>query len=244
MNKTDIILVTCNRINFLKQCIDALEERLSTPYRLIVINNNSKDGTDEYLAELKSKSDYYIKIIRNEQPPQLSGCYTQGLEHVESEHFVCLQDDIIIPHLEPDVLSRLIKLIDENEHYSGIGLRKPLMKGNFTGELTRTKTVGAGFRIHRTQEWRDAGGFGNRRWETLATRDQSARMGKVLGVATNIWLKDLGHCKFRGYPEWYRKEVGDRSGWEWIRKQPNRLDLDPYKNIDEKTHEPRKTNIN
>ena len=48
----DIILLTCNRIKLLQQIIVGFEERLKTPYRLIVINNNSKDGTTEYLEEL------------------------------------------------------------------------------------------------------------------------------------------------------------------------------------------------
>ncbi len=236
MKSTDIILLTCNRINFLKQCIKALEEKLSTPFSLIVINNNSKDGTTEYLEELKLKSDYKIQLIFNENPPKLSGCYTQGLEYVTTDYFVCLQDDIIIPDLEPDVLSRMIKLIDAYPEYGGITLRKPNMRGNWSGEVTRTKTAGAGFRIHKTKEWRDVG-FGNRRWETLATKEMATKIGKLVGVATDMWLKDLGYIKDRGYPGWYINEMQIKNSYEWIKKQPKGMNSQLIK-LEDKTNKP------
>jgi glycosyltransferase involved in cell wall biosynthesis len=48
----DIILLTCNRLKLLQQIIAGFEERLDVPYRLIVVNNNSKDGTTKYLEGL------------------------------------------------------------------------------------------------------------------------------------------------------------------------------------------------
>jgi len=239
----DIILVTCNRINFLKQTIQKMEERLSTPYRLIIINNHSIDGTTEYLEELKKTASYEIILVNNtiENVPKLSGCYTQGLEYVESEYFVCTQDDIIIPLHNPDVLTQLIDLIDRHPRYAAISLRKPYFKaadGKFTPEVTRTRTIGAGFRIHRTDEWKKIGGFLNRRWESLATKGQANAMGKVVGVCTDLWMGDLGFCHNRGYSQEYIDSVKDTSGWEWVKEQSQEFrrnkvlpEADPWTNI-------------
>ena len=90
MKPIDIILVTCNRLKFLKQSIQTMEDRLTTPFRLIIINNHSVDGTTEWLEELKKTAKYEIILVNNtiENAPLLSGCYTQGLKYVESDYFV------------------------------------------------------------------------------------------------------------------------------------------------------------
>ena len=240
MKPIDIILITCNRLQFLKQCILAMEERLSTLYRLIIINNNSMDGTTEYLEELKKNAKYEIVLVHNKKPPLLSGCYTQGLEYVDSKYFICTQDDIVIPLLNPDVLFTLIRLIDENPRFGAISLRKPDMRADeWKGEVSRVKTAGAGFRIHRTEEWKKIGGFGNRRWETLEVRDRCInKLNKVVGVATNMWLKDLGYCYNRGYSQKYIDSVKDKDGWSWIKKQPKGLDVKILPEIDKWTHVP------
>ena len=237
-----IILVTCNRLEFLKQSIKAMEDRLTTPYRLIIINNHSVDGTTEWLEELKKTAKYEIILVHNtlENVPLLSGCYTQGLKYVESDYFVATQDDIVIPLHKPDVLTRLIALIDKYPRYAAITLRKPFFKagdGVFEGEVTRTRTAGAGFRIHKTSDWKDIG-FLNRRWESLATKAQANSIGKVVGVATNLWMKDLGFCENRGYSQEYIDSVSDKSGWNWVKSEAQEFRRHKWGEIDPITHVP------
>ncbi|MBU1076384.1 MAG: glycosyltransferase, partial [Spirochaetes bacterium] len=50
---TSFCLLTCNRKEFSKRTIDAIYERLENPelLHLIVVDNNSTDGTVELLEE-------------------------------------------------------------------------------------------------------------------------------------------------------------------------------------------------
>ena len=238
---TDIILLTCNRLAFLKKCIKAMEDRLQGQYRLIIINNNSKDGTTEYLNELEKTAGYEILNIFNEDPPLLSKCYTQGLEHVKSEYFFATQDDIIIPLVYPDVMTQLKKLLDDHPRYAAITLRKPWFKaadGAFTPGVTRTRTAGAGFRVHRRDVWKDVG-FGNRRWESMALRAQAISMDMIVGIATDLWMYDLGWSGDRGYPKWYIDEMKEKDNWGFIKKPPyNWRPHNKWPEVDPWTHIP------
>ena len=44
-----IVLVTFNRLNDLKKTLKAWSQQTLTPARLIVVDNKSTDGTDEFL---------------------------------------------------------------------------------------------------------------------------------------------------------------------------------------------------
>ncbi|MCT2911655.1 glycosyltransferase family 2 protein [Weissella confusa] len=55
-----VVIVTYNRLGLLKQTIDALEGQTSPVQTIIVVNNNSNDGTKEYLDGL-TDSKFIIK---------------------------------------------------------------------------------------------------------------------------------------------------------------------------------------
>ncbi len=54
-----VALVTFNRIDELKKAIPCYEEQTLKPKYIIVVNNASTDGTDEYLAEWMGKTEPY-----------------------------------------------------------------------------------------------------------------------------------------------------------------------------------------
>ncbi len=56
----NIGMITFNRLNFTKQSIDSLLRYTDYPYVLTVVDNNSNDGTQEYLLDLNGKG-----IIKN-----------------------------------------------------------------------------------------------------------------------------------------------------------------------------------
>ena len=54
MNKVAAVVVTYNRIDLLKQCVDALLKQ-NYPCDILLVNNNSVDGTEEWALELVNK---------------------------------------------------------------------------------------------------------------------------------------------------------------------------------------------
>lgn len=54
MNKVAAVVVTYNRIDLLKQCVEALLKQ-KYPCDILLVNNNSTDGTEEWALELLNK---------------------------------------------------------------------------------------------------------------------------------------------------------------------------------------------
>ena len=70
MNKVAAVVVTYNRIDLLKQCVEALLKQ-KYPCDILLVNNNSTDGTEEWALELLNKFEN-IKIQR---------CYKNQKQH-------------------------------------------------------------------------------------------------------------------------------------------------------------------
>lgn len=231
----DIILITCNRLHFLKQTIRSLYDRLETPFSLIVIDDQSIDGTVEYLEALKKAG--RLKVFISDKHRNICESYNEGFKYVESEYFITMQDDIIIPKLKPDVIQQLLKLIKDNPDYGGIGCRIqriPNVNWNVEGEIVPArKALSAYFRIQKKSVIEKVG-FGNRDWDDIAfvqlVRD---KLGMKVGWAKNLWCDHLGYCKDRGYlvkPRRWGTGMHSRTNQDYI--------LKPYPVVDPITNEP------
>lgn len=237
MEKLDIILLTCNRCDLSRKTIQGIIDRTRTPWNLIVIDNASKDNTPEMLKEYANNG--YIKkliLLGEGETVNIATAYNMGLEFVESELFFCMQDDIIVPDLEPDWMQQLIKLLEDNPEYGGIGAkiqRIPNIDWKQEKDVVDArKSLSAYARVQRKSDVIKMGGFGSRDWDDLAFVGQMAKIGKKCGWAKNIWCNHLGYMvDNRGYAPGYKRM------WGWNnRKSDNKLK--PYPRVDEKTNIP------
>src|SRR5271157_5228045 len=53
-----IMMVTYNRLELTKRMLDNLFTNTTSPYRLIIVDNGSTDGTAEWLKQLKPASSF------------------------------------------------------------------------------------------------------------------------------------------------------------------------------------------
>jgi len=116
----DILLLTYMRLPFLKTVIRAIEERTNYPYRLIVIDNGSTDGTRWWIKRMCGGRIW--KHVFNEKNIWISDAFAKGFKRVESRLFVETQDDRIPPKREPCWLTRLVELIDKHPEYATISI--------------------------------------------------------------------------------------------------------------------------
>lgn len=101
---TDIIVVTYNRINYFKTFVYFLFASTLYPFRLIVVDNGSTDGTREHVLELEKEGRVWKHVFTKENMP-LARAFTEGFKVVESELFVTVADDMVInPELKHDWL--------------------------------------------------------------------------------------------------------------------------------------------
>jgi glycosyltransferase involved in cell wall biosynthesis len=89
-----IIMPTYNRINFLKKAVNSVFRQTFENWELIIINNDSRDGTEEYLREL-SVSDSRIKILHTEKSkiPGISDYLNQGILLSAGKYIARIDDD-------------------------------------------------------------------------------------------------------------------------------------------------------
>jgi glycosyltransferase involved in cell wall biosynthesis len=93
MEKIDICIVTYNRIPYLKKCVWSILASTKIQYRLIVLSDNSTDGTNEWLLEMKelNKID---EVIINSENLGTAASFNKAISETKSEFFVMACDDM------------------------------------------------------------------------------------------------------------------------------------------------------
>lgn len=110
LHKVAAIVVTYNRIEFLKRCYNALNEQTLNNSTTIIVNNGSTDGTKEWLASL---DDNNLIIINQKNIGGAGGFYTGMKKAYEMEYeWVWLMDDDGMPH--KDQLKVLLCMCENN----------------------------------------------------------------------------------------------------------------------------------
>ncbi|WP_235675808.1 glycosyltransferase [Clostridioides difficile] len=111
---TSIIILTYNQIEYTKLCIESI--RKFTPknkYEIIIIDNNSSDGTVEWL---KGQSD--IKSVYNNKNLGFPKGCNQGIELATGENILLLNNDVIVT---PNWLYNLNKALWSQDNIGAVG---------------------------------------------------------------------------------------------------------------------------
>lgn len=105
--KINCVVVTYNRLALLKECIFALKSQTYNINNIYIINNNSNDGTTQYLQEL-SKDPLFV-IINLSQNIGGAGGFSEGIKNavIDGCDWVWIMDDDTIP--AKDALEELVK---------------------------------------------------------------------------------------------------------------------------------------
>lgn len=89
--------MTYNRLDLLKECVSALLNQTNVVSHIVVVNNNSNDGTKEYLDTIKSSQVIIYNLTEN-----LGGAggfsygLKQAVEETSDEYFWLMDDDTIV----------------------------------------------------------------------------------------------------------------------------------------------------
>ena len=100
------------------------------PFRIIVIDNGSTDGTREWLEKMK-KAGLIGKLILSKENKMLTDSFNDGLEHVDSEIFITAADDLIPPYKKHPYgdnvcwLTMLLATFEANPKYGSINFYGP-----------------------------------------------------------------------------------------------------------------------
>ena len=76
--KINCVVVTYNRLDLLKECLQAVEQQTFPCHRIIVVDNCSTDGTCEFLQQYCTRPQYHI--IRTEKNIGGAGGFSIGIK--------------------------------------------------------------------------------------------------------------------------------------------------------------------
>ncbi len=104
--KVNCVIVTYNRLALLKECLAAIEKQTYPVHKIIVIDNCSTDGTEEYLKTYSARPQ--LQIIRTEKNIGGAGGFSLGtkISVMDGGDYTWLMDDDTIP--APGALEALI----------------------------------------------------------------------------------------------------------------------------------------
>jgi len=109
-----IIVCTYNRLKLLKNTLESIKSLTIPPnskVELIIVDNNSNDGTKEYCSSIINYFTFPYKYVF-EQMPGLSNARNRGLVESSNNILVFTDDDIIVP---TDWISNYIKVFNETK---------------------------------------------------------------------------------------------------------------------------------
>lgn len=107
MKKVVAVVVTFNRMNYLKECLKAILSQSSPVSKVLVVDNHSSDGTQEYMKNMESENSS-IKYMRLSENIGGSGGFYEGIKKamgLDSEYLWIMDDDTIA---ESETLKQLL----------------------------------------------------------------------------------------------------------------------------------------
>lgn len=259
MNKPEVlpvsILVTSyNRLNFLERTINAINERTFYPFRIIVVDNNSTDGSVGYLKNAKVTGKIFDHIFLPQNIGQ-SQALNQGFAAIEkwetelrrpsNDFFVTTNDDLLPPDLGQECwLTRMVVTLERHEpEYGGLCMRIQRTPRNEIDEFQEIipcfKGFPSVFRIMRRSDFRTLGDrpFGRLlKWDSNTAGDTfKIDIRKKFGFTTHIYADHIGFIRNKGYAD-------DVQTFTVAENKVNIHEEKPYPEIDSKTNIPVKIN--
>tara|TARA_B110000263_G_C15311864_1_gene513939 strand:- start:764 stop:2824 length:2061 start_codon:yes stop_codon:yes gene_type:complete len=117
MEKVSIIIISYNVRSYLAHAIDAIMQSEYKELEIIVVDNNSYDGTCEYLKEHYNHV-LSLNIISNEENIGFGKAVNQAAKIATGEYYLILNPDTII---EEDTISRLVDYLNNNKVVGMVG---------------------------------------------------------------------------------------------------------------------------
>ncbi|WP_409341805.1 glycosyltransferase family 2 protein [Paenibacillus sp. MBLB4367] len=92
MALTSIVIPTFNALQMLAGCIQAIRAHTQGAYEVIVVDNGSTDGTDDWCA---AENVHVVKLASNEGFPKACNA---GLREAKGETLLLLNNDVVVTH--------------------------------------------------------------------------------------------------------------------------------------------------
>jgi len=100
--RVSVTIVTHNSEIFLNRCLESVFSQDYPSIEIIVVDNNSRDGTRQILAQYQS----HLRIILNSENRGFAAAQNQAIREAQGEWVLALNPDV---RLAPDFVSRVVR---------------------------------------------------------------------------------------------------------------------------------------
>lgn len=224
-----IVLVTFNRLEYTKRTLRGLWDTLEVPYYLVVVDNNSTDGTQAYLRTLlkRGRIDKLILNPDNYYPGKATNTgWAEGLKEYDATHLARIDNDMHFEKgwdLRADEYFKIIDRLGQLGLDFDGGENKVPQFYNGMGLIEWPGCVGGPNIIRR--EVFNIAKYDEDKWEGSGSKIQEdSRFSKK--IKNDGWL--VGHMDERlswtfankenwsDYPDYYLKTMSDRGYTELV----------------------------
>lgn len=163
-----IVVVTYNRLEYSRQCLQSVLDNTDVPFEVIVVDNGSTDGTPDWLTELKARHGEKIRLIFNDVNLGCAVAYNQGFKQAAGDPICRVDNDVILPEgwassfmriwdAHPDLGMLTTDLETEpREHPERVGVFRPHLT-YFTQTVWHDAGLGSWCMAHRRSMFEQIG---------------------------------------------------------------------------------------
>lgn len=116
-----ILVLTYNAWEYTAQCLASIKSVTEVPYKILVIDNGSTDGTVEHL-----RADDAVYHIENTHNLGFASGFNVGLELIDTPYFVISNSDVV---MTKNWLKRMTEHLSEKPNVMAIGPRSNFVSG-------------------------------------------------------------------------------------------------------------------
>lgn len=227
-----VVLLTYNRLEYTKKTLRAFWDTIEVPYYLVVVDNHSTDGTQDYLLRLQERNrvDSVILNADNYYPGKACNIgWREGLkDYPSATHLMRLDNDM---QLEPGWDKAAAEYFEAMPSLGQLGLdheaiENPRAQGH---EITiKGKTINrfpgnvGGPNIISRKVWDKGLRYGEEPWKPAAKNIPTAQedvwfskaiesAGFLMGHMTEPLARTFANkTNWNKYPEYYKKTLSER----------------------------------
>jgi len=119
--KVSVVVLTYNNLALNKACIDSILGNTAYPnYELLIVDNDSSDGTKEYLKALSEQNITNVRVFLNAKNLGFAAGNNVGMKKAEGDYVILLNNDTIVTR------GWMTSLVKHIEMRKGIGLSGPV----------------------------------------------------------------------------------------------------------------------
>jgi len=105
-----VVAATLNEMDNIEIFLDEVEKQLAGyTFEIIIVDDNSRDGTKEYLAK-RMANDEHLRVIENATRVGMLGSLKMGIDRANGEYCIVMDADLQHP---PEVISRIIDRLQQ-----------------------------------------------------------------------------------------------------------------------------------